>query len=67
MARTYPKEVAQGNRETNGESRATQVVTAAFIGGGKDAEHQLHSQEELHSHRLASCCVVVQLEREMEG
>lgn len=64
---TYPKEVAQGNRETNGEGRATQVVTAALVGGGKDAQHQLHGQEELYSHSLASCGVVVELERKMEG
>lgn len=64
---TYPKEVAQGNRETNGEGRATQVVTAALIGGGEDTQYQLHGQEELHSDRLASCGVVVELEREMEG
>lgn len=64
---TYPKEMAQGNRETNGEGRATQVVTAALIGGGKDAQYQLHGEEEFHSHRLASCCVVVELETEMEG
>lgn len=61
VAMTYPKEVAQGNRKTDGESRAAQVVTAAFVSGGKDAEYQLQGQEELYSHSLACCRVVVEL------
>lgn len=61
-AMTYSKEMAQGNRETDGESRAAQVVAASLVRGGKDADHQLQGQEELHGHRLARCCIVVELE-----
>lgn len=61
-AETYSKEVAQGYRETDGESRAAQVVAAPLVRGGKDADHQLQGQEELHRHRLARRCVVVELE-----
>lgn len=42
---TYPKEVAQGHREANGEGRGAQGVSTAFISGGEDAEHQLQGQE----------------------
>lgn len=59
---TYSKEVAQGYRETDGESRAAQVVAASLVRGGKDADHQLQGQEELHCHRLPRCCIVVELE-----
>ena len=62
MAGTYSKEVAQGYRETDGESRAAQVVAASLVRGGKDADHQLQGQEELHCHRLPRCCIVVELE-----
>lgn len=61
VAMTYPKEVAQGNREADGEGRAAQVVTTAVVRGGEDAEHQLQGQEELHSHGLACGGVVVEL------
>lgn len=61
MAITYPKEVAQCHRETDGDSRTAWIVSMALISGGKDAEHQLQGQEELYGHRLASCCVVVEL------
>lgn len=64
VAMTYPKEVAQGHREANGEGGGAQVVSTALIGGGKDAEHQLQGQEKLHSDGLASCCVVVELKTE---
>lgn len=61
MAMTYPQEVAQGHGEAYGESRGARVLSTALIGGGKDAEHQLQRQEELHSHRLASCRAVAEL------
>lgn len=55
MAMTYPKEVAQGHREPDGEGRGAHVVSTALVGGGEDAEHELQCQEKLHSNRLASC------------
>lgn len=45
VATTYPKEVAQGHREANGEGGGAQAVSTALIGGGEDAEHQLQGQE----------------------
>ena len=64
VAMTYPEEVAQDHRETNGEGGGTQVVSTALIRGGEDAEHQLQGQEKLHSNGLASCQVVAELETE---
>lgn len=61
VATTYPKEVAQGYREPNGEGRGAHVVSTALISGGEDAEHELQCQEKLHSNGLASCRVVVEL------
>ena len=61
VAMTYPKEVAQGHREPNGEGRGAHVVSTALVGGGEDAEHELQCQEKLHSNRLASCRVVAEL------
>lgn len=64
MAMTYPKEVAQGDRETNGEGRGAQVVSTTLVCGSKDAEHQLQGQEKLHGNGLASCRVVAELEKD---
>lgn len=61
---TYPQEVAQGHGEADGEGRGAQVVLPAVVGGGKDTEHQLQSQEELHGHGLPGCRVVVELQTE---
>lgn len=61
---TYPKEVAQGHGEADGQGRGAQVVSTTLIGRGKDAEHQLQGQEELHRDRLATCCVVAELRTE---
>lgn len=67
MAMTYPQEVAQGHREADGQGGAAQVVSAALVCGGKDAEHQLQGQEELHGHSLAGGRVVVKLGAERVG
>ena len=64
VAMTYPKEVAQGHRKTDGEGRRAQVVSATLVCGSKDAEHQLQGQEKLHGNGLASCRVVVELGKE---
>lgn len=64
MVMTYPKEVAQGHRETDGEGRGAQVVSTPFIRGSEDAEHQLQGQEKLHGDSLASCCIVAELGKE---
>ena len=61
VATTYPKEVAQGHREPDGEGRGAHVVSTALISGGEDTEHELQCQEKLHSNGLAGCRVVVEL------
>lgn len=63
-AMTYPKEVAQGHRETDGEGGGAQVVSTTLVCGSEDAEHQLQGQEKLHSDSLASCRVVAELGKE---
>lgn len=67
MAVTYPKEVAQGHRETDGEGRGAQVVSATLVCGSEDAEHQLQGEEKLHGNRLASCRVVAELGKDRVG
>lgn len=63
-AMTYPKEVAQGHREADGQGGGAQVVSTTLIGRGEDAEHQLQRQEELHGDGLATCRVVAELRTE---
>ena len=49
----YPKEVPQGEGEANGQGHGAQAAIPPLVVCGKDAEHELERQEDLHYGGLA--------------
>lgn len=63
---THPHQVAQCDRQADGQGRGAHRAGAARVGGGEDAERQLECQDELHHHCLAGGRVVVELQAESQ-
>lgn len=57
----YPKEVPQREGEANGQGHGAQAAIPPLVIGGKDAEHKLQRQEDLHRGGLAHTHPRVQL------
>lgn len=57
----YPKEVPQGEGEANSQGHRAHAAIPPLVIRGKDAEHKLERQEDLHSGGLAHADPSVQL------
>lgn len=57
----YPKEVPQGEGEANSQGHRAQAAIPPLVVCGKDAEHELERQEDLHRGGLAHTHPRVQL------
>lgn len=57
----YPKEVTQGVGEANSQGHRSQAAIPPLVVCGKDAEHKLECQEDLHRGGLAHTYPRVQL------
>lgn len=57
----YPKEVPQGEGEANRQGHGAQAAIPPLVVCGKDAEHELECQEDLHYSGLAHTHPRVQL------
>ena len=57
----YPKEVAEGEREANGQRSRARAPVMAVVEAGEDAEDELSRQQQLHHRALARTHAGVQL------
>ena len=59
----YPEEVPQGEGEAHGQGHGARAAIPPLVERGKDAEHELERQEDLHHGGLAHAHARVQLGR----